>query len=88
MPERLHRLDETFIDFPIYFVTASTHTHQRILSDPDVHNRFIQFAEEGESHGAWIGVRDNPVRAELVKKWRDWPFAGEIFDLEYRRGAA
>ena len=156
MPERLHRLDETFIYFPIYFVTASTHTHRRILNDPDVHNRFIQFAEEGESHGAWIGayvlmpdhlhlfvvvdderlelstwmkslknalskifrskdipaphwqkgffdhvlrneesyaekweyVRDNPVRAELVKKWRDWPFAGEIFDLEYRRGAA
>jgi len=23
------------------------------------------------------------VGARLVKRWRDWPFRGEIFDLEY-----
>ena len=33
MPERLRRLDEAFIDLPIYFVTANIHRHQRILSD-------------------------------------------------------
>src|SRR5947208_15519754 len=31
----------------------------------------------------WHYVRQNPVRARLVKRWRDWPFRGEIFDLEY-----
>ena len=36
----------------------------------------------------WEYVRDNPDRAELAKKWSDWPFAGEIFNLEFRRGAA
>ena len=32
----------------------------------------------------WDYVRENPVRAGLVKQWRDWPFRGEIFALEYR----
>ena len=32
----------------------------------------------------WNYVRDNPVRAGLVKEWRDWPYLGEIFDLTYR----
>ena len=36
----------------------------------------------------WDYVRDNPVRAALVKHWRDWPFSGEIFDLEFRRNEA
>jgi len=31
----------------------------------------------------WHYVRENPVRARLVKRWQEWPFAGEIFDLEY-----
>jgi putative transposase len=32
----------------------------------------------------WHYVRENPVRAGLVKRWEDWPFRGEIFPLEYR----
>ncbi|PYL15128.1 MAG: hypothetical protein DMF46_07120 [Verrucomicrobia bacterium] len=32
----------------------------------------------------WEYVRDNPVRAGLVEKWNEWPFVGEIFDLEFR----
>jgi REP-associated tyrosine transposase len=32
----------------------------------------------------WHYVRENPVRAELAKRWDDWPFRGEIFALEYR----
>jgi len=34
----------------------------------------------------WNDVRDNPVRAGLVRKAEDWPFVGEIFALEYRFG--
>lgn len=33
----------------------------------------------------WDYVCANPVRAGLVGDGRDWPFAGEINDLEYRR---
>ena len=32
----------------------------------------------------WNYVRDNPVRAGLVKEWSRWPFLGGIFDLEFR----
>jgi putative transposase len=31
----------------------------------------------------WHYVRENPVRAGLVKNWEEWPFWGEIFDLRY-----
>jgi REP element-mobilizing transposase RayT len=33
----------------------------------------------------WDYVRENPVRAGLVAIPEDWPFAGEIHDLEYRK---
>lgn len=32
----------------------------------------------------WNYVRENPMRAGLVKHWEEWPFVGEIFDLEFR----
>jgi putative transposase len=39
----------------------------------------------GESYSQkWNYVRENPVRAGLVLQWKDWPFVGEIFPLEYR----
>ena len=39
-----------------------------------------------ESYSAkWAYVRENPVRAKLVSRWEDWPYLGEIHDLEYRR---
>jgi REP element-mobilizing transposase RayT len=34
----------------------------------------------------WSYVRENPVRAGLVKKAEEWPFLGEVFSLEYRSG--
>ena len=30
----------------------------------------------------WFYVRDNAVRAGLVREWKDWPYVGEVFDLE------
>jgi putative transposase len=33
----------------------------------------------------WEYVRDNPVRAGLVRKWEDWPYCGEIWPIEYRK---
>jgi putative transposase len=46
---------------------------------------FDHILRSGESCSAkWEYVRHNPIRAGLVKSWKDWRFAGEIFDLEYR----
>jgi putative transposase len=155
MLERLHRLDYTFQRFPIYFITICINQRRPLLNNLDVHARLIEFGEEGEEHGAWLGayvlmpdhlhafvitddqrlklstwmkslknalskvlrksgassphwqkgffdhvlrsgdsysakweyVRENPVRARFVKDWIDWPFIGEIFDLEFRRDA-
>jgi putative transposase len=32
----------------------------------------------------WQYVRDNPVRAGLAQSWKNWPYRGEIWELEYR----
>jgi REP-associated tyrosine transposase len=46
---------------------------------------FDHILRSGDSYSAkWEYVRENPVRAGLVNKWREWPFVGEIFDLEFR----
>jgi hypothetical protein len=29
----------------------------------------------------WLYVRDNPVRAGLVRRFEEWPYAGEIHEL-------
>jgi REP element-mobilizing transposase RayT len=33
----------------------------------------------------WVYVRENPVRAGLVKRWEDWPYQGEIHRLTVRK---
>ena len=49
---------------------------------------FDHILRSGDSYSEkWEYVRENPVRASLVKAWTDWPFVGEIFDLEFRQGA-
>jgi putative transposase len=45
---------------------------------------FDHVLRTGESYSQkWNYVRENPVRAGLVLKAEDWPFAGEIFPLEF-----
>lgn len=46
---------------------------------------FDHILRSEESNGEkWSYVRENPVRAGLVKNWHDWPFLAQIFDLEFR----
>jgi len=46
---------------------------------------FDRILRSGESYSQkWDYVRENPVRAGLVKDWKEWPLLGEIFDLEFR----
>jgi REP element-mobilizing transposase RayT len=47
---------------------------------------FDHLLRSGESYSQkWDYVRENPVRAGLVESAEDWPFEGEIHDLEYRK---
>ena len=47
---------------------------------------FDHSLRSGESYSQkWDYVRENPVRAGLVESAEDWPYAGEIHDLEYRK---
>ncbi len=47
---------------------------------------FDHLLRSGESYSQkWDYVRENPVRSGLVTKPEDWPYAGEICDLEYRK---
>jgi len=67
----------------------------KVLRDKDVPSPhwqkgfFDHILRSGDSYSEkWEYVRDNPVRAGLVTAWSDWPFSGEIFDLEFRRDTA
>ena len=47
---------------------------------PGFFDHVIRSAESYEQK--WLYVRDNPVRAGLVRSAEDWPYAGEICKLE------
>jgi putative transposase len=148
--DRLRRLDRIFGRTPIFFVTACSFGRRFVLANAAVHHSFIEFAQAGEPHGAFVGayvlmpdhlhlfvalgeertlanwmkslknslskamrasgisaphwqkgffdhvlrsdesyrekweyVRDNPVRAGLARSWEEWPYRGEIWQLEY-----
>jgi putative transposase len=54
--KRLSRLNLVFVRSPIYFVTACTQNRRNILATPAIHETFLRFAQEGPSHGGWIGA--------------------------------
>jgi REP element-mobilizing transposase RayT len=44
---------------------------------------FDHVLRSDESYGQkWEYVRDNPVRAGLVREWDDWPHQGEILIID------
>jgi putative transposase len=46
---------------------------------------FDHVLRSGESYSAkWNYVRQNATRAGLAPSWEQWPYLGEIFDLEFR----
>jgi len=46
---------------------------------------FDHILRSSDSHSAkWNYVRENAVRAGLAPQWQQWPYLGEIFDLEFR----
>jgi hypothetical protein len=67
--ERLQRLELLFLRSPISLAE-------------DFFDHVLRSAESYTQK--WHYLRENRVRAGLVKDWEDWPFSGEIFALEYR----
>jgi len=51
--------------------------------EKDYFDHVLRSAESYEQK--WLYVRDNPVRAGLVKRWEDWPYQGEIHRLEMKK---
>ncbi len=52
---RLHRLENIYHPWPVYFVTACTEKRRQIVANEKVHGAFLSFGERGEDVGAWIG---------------------------------
>jgi putative transposase len=45
---------------------------------------FDHVLRSGESYSQkWYYVRENPVRANLVKRWEEWLHLGDMFDLDF-----
>lgn len=93
MPEHLHlfvSFDAT-VDLPAWMkaLKNSISKSLRIIQTPAPHwqkgffDHVLRSAESYEQK--WHYVRQNPVRAALASGWEDWPFAGEVHPLEFRR---
>jgi REP element-mobilizing transposase RayT len=52
---RLKRLEWVFPRVPIYFVTACTHSRERWLACPAIHESLIAFCSRGAERGALVG---------------------------------
>jgi REP element-mobilizing transposase RayT len=92
MPDHLHAfvvLDDQRINLPQWgkalknALSEVLRTHE--VPPPQWQKGFFDHVlRSGESYSEkWYYVRDNPVRAGLVKHWSEWPFLGEIFDLYF-----
>src|SRR5437016_322036 len=97
MPDHLHAfviIDDEQLTLSAW-IKSLKNALSKVLREKDVPSPhwqkgfFDHILRSGDSYSEkWEYVRENPVRASLVKAWSDWPFVGEIFDLEFRQGAA
>ena len=96
MPDHLHAFvayDDEKISLAEWMKSLKNALSKTLRSDgfpaPHWQKAFFDHAlRSAESYAEkWHYLRENPVRAGLVKDWKDWPFMGEIFDLEYRSHA-
>ena len=55
MKPRLHRLGRLFVDRPVYFITACIHNRMRLLSDPMIHEAFVEFSVAGLDRQCYVG---------------------------------
>jgi putative transposase len=67
--------------------TLSSHFRAARLPSPYWQKGFFDHVlRSDESYSEkWQYVHENPVRAGLVTHCQEWPYLGEIFNLEFRR---
>jgi putative transposase len=68
--KRLRRLETIFVSSPVYFVTACISRRREVLAQAAMHGAFIDFANDGPKHGAWIGkyaLMPDHLRITLAK---------------------
>jgi REP element-mobilizing transposase RayT len=91
MPDHVHLFCRAELDaksLPIFMQKWKEWSSKRMARELKVAGRIWQEeffdhvlrSSESYSH-KWDYVKENPVRAELVKKSDDWPFQGEIESL-------
>jgi putative transposase len=93
MPDRLHAfvaIDDQKIQLAAWMKSVKNSLSKTLrlngIAAPHWQKDFFDHVLRSEEsyEEKWHYVRENPVRAELVKNWEDWPYRGEIFDLEFR----
>jgi hypothetical protein len=45
--------------------------------------KIVEFGSQESCDQKWLYVKENPVRAGLVKSAEDWPYGGQITDLPF-----
>jgi len=53
--ERLHRLEQLYIDNPVYFLTFCTANRKAILANDSIHEAFITFCREALTRDIFVG---------------------------------
>ena len=93
MPDHLHlflRLDDERATVSTWMKSLKNSLSKRLckcgIPAPHWQKGFFDHVVRGsESYRQkWEYVRDNPVRAGLTSSWEQWPYLGEIHDLEFR----
>jgi len=53
--ERLHRLEQLYVDSPVYFLTLCTEGRKAILANRAIHNAFVEFGREALEQNIFVG---------------------------------
>lgn len=53
--ERLHRLEQLYVDNPVYFLTFCTAGRKAILANQSIHGAFVSFAREALVRNIFVG---------------------------------
>jgi REP element-mobilizing transposase RayT len=80
MPDHIHALVTPLVDrdAPVTQVTAGLKRFVRRQTTASWHWQWGAFDRllrtEEKPHEKWVYMRENPVRAGLVRRWEDWPW--------------
>ncbi len=92
MPDHVHffvAIDDEQLSLSVWMKslkgTLSSKLREQAIASPYWQRGFFDhLLRTSDSYSQkWNYVRENPVRAGLATCWQEWPYLGEIFDLEF-----